>query len=201
MAEAVRAFVAIELSDEARRALAGLVDRLREARVRGMRDVRPEGIHLTLKFLGDVPRTQVDVIVAELSKTASQHSPFGLELGSVGVFPNRTRTRVLWVGIGGDLPSLLGLQRGIEDALAGLGFDRDRRPYSPHLTVARVGDLSTAADRRQANDALDAAGFQPGPRIEVRSIVLMQSRLGRDGASYHPLAHIPLDAIFPDGAN
>ena len=165
MSEVVRAFVAIELGDDAGSALAVLVSRLREARIRALRPVRPEGIHLTLKFLGNVPRARLDSIATEVSKAVSKSMPFALELGGVGVFPDRSRARVLWVGVGGDVPSLIDLQSEVEKAMSGLGFERERRPYSPHLTVARVNDRASASDRRMAAEALFAARFQAGQRI------------------------------------
>ena len=196
MAEVVRAFVAIELGDDAESALAELVSRLSVAQTRAIRPVTPEGIHLTLKFLGNVPLARVDAIATEVSKAVANSRRFDLELGGVGVFPDRSRARVLWVGVGGDVPSLIDLQSDVEGAMSGLGFAKERRPYSPHLTVARVNERASATDRRLAADALFATRFQGGQRIAVTAVVLMQSILGREGAKYRRLAHIPLSGVL-----
>ena len=196
MTEVVRAFVAIELGDAAGSALAALVSQLREARIRAIRPVRPEGIHLNLKFLGNVPRSRIDAIATGVSKAVATSRTFALELGGVGVFPDRSRARVLWVGVGGDVPSLIDLQSEVEEAMSGLGFERERRPYSPHFTVARINDRASASDRRMAAEALFSARFPTGQRIAVTAVVFMQSTLGREGASYRRLAHFPLSEIL-----
>ena len=198
MTDAVRAFVAIELGDDATDALAALVSGLREAGISALRPVRPKSIHLTLKFLGDVPRARLDAIATGLSTAVVKSRPFALELSGVGVFPNRSRARVLWVGGGGDVPSLIDLQSELDKTMHRLGFEMERRPYTPHLTVARVKDRASARDRRLAADALFAAGFQAGRRIAVTAVYLMQSTLGREGAGYRRLARFPLSGNLRD---
>lgn len=192
MSETIRAFLAVRLSVRVKRALADLIEELRLADVRGLRLVRPEGMHLTLKFLGGVPRLQVQSIVDAVSGVALAHSSFTLTLGGVGVFPNRSSPRVLWVGVDGDLDPMLSLQRQIEGALATLGFPRDARGFSPHLTVARLRDGTSPADRRRAAEALFSARIPPGLPIEVGSVELMRSTLHPDGAVYECLASLPL---------
>ena len=188
----VRAFIAIELPEQATRVLAGLVDTLDSLRVRGLRTVRLKGIHLTLKFLGDVGIDQVGPISDALSAAAEGCRPFEVELGSVGVFPSRSEPRVLWVGIGGDVTALLRLHGQVEEALDGLGFPRDRRAFSPHLTVARIRDRTPSADRQRAADALYSARLDSGVVIPVREVVLIQSVLHPDGARYRCISAAPL---------
>ncbi len=190
--DTVRAFLAVELPDEARSALAALVAELDVARLRYMRTVRPESIHLTIKFLGDVPATQTEAITTAVSKGAAACRPFKLELGAVGVYPSPGRARVLWVGLEGDMAQLIDLHGQVEKALASLGFGPEARPYNPHLTVARIGDRASASDRRRAAQVLQGAEFRKGVPLAVGSIVLMRSELGREGARHYPLARIPL---------
>ena len=192
MTETLRVFVAIELPQHAREALAALVRELGRARVKGLVPVRPHGIHLTLKFLGDVPRAEIEPIVAQVSRVVSGSRGFTLTLDGVGVFPGGAAPRVLWVGVDGDLPPLLEVQRGIEGVLADLGHTREAREFSPHLTVARVRRGTPSVDRRRARDALLSAPWVLGLRIDVASISLMSSELSPDGARYHRLAHMPL---------
>lgn len=192
MTETLRAFVAIELPQHARDALAALVRELGRASVRGLVPVRPHGIHLTLKFLGDVPRAEIDPMVAQVSRVVRGSRAFTLTLDGVGVFPGGSEPRVLWVSVDGDLPSLLEVQRGIEEVLAGLGHVREGREFSPHLTVARLRRGTPSVDRRRARDALFSAPWVSGLRINVASISLMRSELSPEGARYHRLAHMPL---------
>ena len=192
MKKTLRAFLAVELPGDAREALAGLVQQLRQARIEGLRPVDPTGIHLTIKFLGKVPRTQVESIVTEVSRMAAGHHSFTIVVNGVGVFPSRDAPRVLWVGVEGDLPMLVDLHRDMEDVLEGLGFARDRREFSPHLTVARIAARASSTDRRRAAEALLSAGFEPGLRIDVRVISLIHSILLPQGARYERLAEMPL---------
>ena len=201
MSEMIRVFVAVELPPKVRSTLADLIEKLRDTQIPGLRLVRPEGIHLTLKFLGDVPKSQVESIVTAVSQAAKASKVFALELGQPGVFPNRNAPRVLWVGIGDDLSPLLALHQQVEDALATLGFAKDRRGFNPHLTVARIRDGTTKADRQKAAEALLSTRIQPGLRIDVNSISLMQSKLLPDGAVYESLASMPLEGGSRNGSN
>lgn len=193
MSKTIRVFVAVELPSKVRSALADLIEKLRDTQIPGLRLVRAEGIHLTLKFLGDVPKSQVESIVAAVSQAAQAGRAFALELGQPGVFPNRNAPRVLWVGIGGDLSPLLALHQQVEDALATLRFAKDRRGFNPHLTVARIREGSSKADRQRAAEAIFSTRVQPGLRIDVDSISLMQSTLLPDGAVYESLASMPIE--------
>ena len=195
MTESVRAFLAIELIDEVKGALAHLVEELRRAEVRGLRPVKPEGMHLTLKFLGDVPRAQVELLVAEVSRVVVEVREFAVELGGVGVFPDGTAPRVLWVGVEGDLTSLRLLHRCMEEALQGLAYGRERRDFSPHLTLARISDRAPSAERRRAREALSSAGWEPGLRVDVEAVSLIRSVLLPQGARYQRLALMPLAGV------
>lgn len=197
MTENVRVFLAIELPDQAKSALASLVEQLKRAQVRGLRPVSPEGIHLTLRFLGEVPKGQIESIVTAVSRVAIEHRPFSLRLRGVGVFPGSSQARVLWVGVEGDLASLLRLHQGIEGVLEELGFARERRELSPHLTVARIRERTPSVERRQAGEALFSAGFEPGLDIGAECISLMRSTLLPHGARYNRLAVMPLAGNTP----
>ena len=188
MEEKIRAFVAIELSAGVRAALAGLTELIRAANVNGVRTSRPEGIHLTLKFLGDISRDQIEAIATAISGIAQTHSAFTLTMGDPGVFPNRNSARVLWMGMDGDLEKLSHLQEHVEEAFEELGFASDHRRFSPHLTLARVRDQTSKTDRLKATDALFSSGPATEPAIAVDSICLMRSMLRPEGAVYERLA-------------
>jgi len=186
--ERLRLFVAIELSDDVREALARVQSELRKLPLPPLRWVRPEGVHLTLKFLGETPTERVPAIEAALRQAVAGLSPFPVALGPLGTFGGR-RPRVLWVGMTGDVDRLQELQGLVERGLAALGFPREGRPYSPHLTLARVPPAAAAGPALE--EALAAA---PPLRasMEAREVSLMVSRLQPGGAVYERLAAFPL---------
>ena len=185
--ERVRCFVAIELPDEARQSLAVLVAGLREAEVRGLRPVNPDGVHLTLKFLGDVPTSQLDAVSAALEGAATDAHPFDLELRGVGGFPNLRRPRVLWVGVGRDLEALQRLYEAVEEALAPLGFPPEGRAFTPHLTLARLRDGTSPQERARAAGQLTSLAWAEGAAVPVGGVSLMRSTLRPGGAVYSRL--------------
>ncbi len=198
MRQPVRAFVAIELPDRAKDALARVVGELRAARLGGLRAVRPEGIHLTLKFLGDVPADRIDAIGAAAERAARQHAPFALELSGVGAFPSGRAPRVLWAGIAGDLDGLGALQASVDGCLADLGFARERRAFNPHLTLARLRDSASREERSRALCVLRAAQPREAMSLDVDAIALFQSTLTPGGAVYRRLLRVPLAGACPD---
>ena len=182
--EQVRCFVAVELPAEARRCVGGLVAGLREADVRGLRPVNPEGVHLTLKFLGDVAASQVGAVSSAMEGAAADARPFDLELRGVGGFPDLRRPRVLWVGVAGDLEALQRLYEAVEEALAPLGFPPEGRAFTPHLTLARLRDGTSPEDRARAATQLTSLAWEEGARVPVRGVSLMRSTLRPGGAVY-----------------
>ena len=189
--EKVRVFVAVELPDTVKGEFAGLAAAIDALGVRGARTVRPEGIHLTLKFLGDVSVELLPEIEAAMDSAAGEVSPFDLSLGDAGVFPNPRATRVLWVGVEGDLDSLGRLQQRVEENLAELGFGPERRGFNPHITAGRVRDRVSNADRRRVTETLLSHEYARPP-IRVESISLIRSTLRPDGAVYEPIYGVSL---------
>ena len=194
----VRAFVAAELPSEARAALTRLVEILDQAGIKGLRTVRPDGIHLTLKFLGDVPGDRVGAISGALVQVCREHTPFTLKLAGAGAFPARGSHRILWIGLDGEIERLRVLQRRLDLSLVPLGFAAERRAFSPHLTVARVRDGTPAGDRRRAAEILDSGWSVPAFAFPVTSLSLIRSTLRPDGAVYDRLASAPLADDSPE---
>ena len=186
MTETVRAFVAIELPDVVRTALGAAIAEI--GALRGVRPVRPEGVHLTLKFLGDVEAGRLGPVSEAIGEVARFVAPFSLGLGGTGVFPGTREPRVLWAGITGQLGELRELWRAIQTATSVLGFARDRRGFSPHLTLARIRHGSPPGDMKRAVEALSRVEFADGIRMPVDRLSLMRSTLGPQGASYARLA-------------
>lgn len=188
----MRLFFAIEMPPEVRAELAALVERLRP-RAEGVRWVRPEGIHLTLRFLGEVGPERLEPIVAAGRAVPAGEAP-RLRLGDLGAFPGRGRPRVIWVGLEEAGAALDRLREGLESELERAGFAREGRDWSPHLTLGRV---RPGGDPR----ASLAAGAAPASlEFEAREFVLMESRLEPSGARYERRAAFPLTGAGGPGA-
>lgn len=189
--EKLRVFVAIELPGEVKTEIAGLVSSIDALGLRGARTVRPEGIHLTLKFLGDVSAEAIPEIRSAMDAAASEATPFDLSLGDAGVFPSAAAARVLWVGVVGDLDHLNRLQQAVEQSLSRLGFRPERRGFNPHITVGRLRDSVSRSDRRRVTDALFSHECAR-PGISVERVSLIRSVLRPDGAIYEPIYTVGL---------
>jgi 2'-5' RNA ligase len=187
----LRLFVACELPQPARDALALIQNELRAKGAAPLRWVRPEGIHLTLKFLGSVPLSQLEPIDNALAAAIDAPFTLSLRLGAAGSFGGRQRLRVVWVSLEGDVEELVRLADRVERALEPLGFPREKRAYSPHLTLARVPDHATVDERLRLASLLDSYRPPPLPSIEVSTVSLMQSFLEQTGARYQCLAEFP----------
>ena len=185
MAETVRAFVAADLPPEVVTELARLVSALAEERVRGLRTVRPEGVHLTLKFLGGVPHGEVPALSSAISSVVRRYRPFTLKVEGFGAYPGNHSPRVLWAGVSGP-DQLVRLRGDIEESLTSLGFAADSRRWSPHLTLARIRDGTSKRDRQTAWNALSS--LRPiSQETTVSSVSLVASRLTPRGAVYSTL--------------
>jgi 2'-5' RNA ligase len=181
---AIRAFIAIELDDAVRRAAAEVIAALREGpggdRVRW---VRPENLHVTLRFLGDIDPAQVAPIAGNLRRAAADQRRFRLELGRVGAFPSARRPRVVVCDVGPREP-LEGLAGAVERAVVEAGFEPERRRFRAHLTLGRVSG--------RARSPVTAPVTAAGESLAVDEIVLFRSQLQRSGAIHTPLERIAL---------
>lgn len=189
MAEKWRAFVAVEMPPEIKAALGELQQRLQAAGLKA-RWVRPENMHLTLKFLGDIDPAAVGEIATAL-KQAAAVGPFSLPVAAVGVFPDAGRPRVIWVGLDDAGGRLVGLQQSIDAALAGCGFAREQRPFRGHLTLAR---FRGAVGREPLQQVLQEFGRVEIGRLAVDGLVLFRSILRPAGPLYARLLAQPLNA-------
>ncbi|MDE2824459.1 MAG: RNA 2',3'-cyclic phosphodiesterase [Chloroflexota bacterium] len=189
----IRAFLAIRLPDDVTAALGHLTDQMAQARVGGLKPVRPENMHLTLKFFGNINARQVESIVDTVTHTVKSIRPFTLRLGNVGAYPNNRSPRVLWVGLDGDVAPLQDAHRRIETALEQVSIKPDPREFRPHLTIARIRDHASHADRRRAAEALFSAEFRSGISIPADHVSLIRSVLRPQGPQYTPLAEISLN--------
>jgi len=188
----IRAFIAIALEPGL---IAGLqkIQQELQAKLPGnpVRWVKPEQLHLTLRFLGNVPKDSMDNLAAALHRAAAGVAPLRLVLEGAGCYPNRDSPRVVWVGIRGDLDSLRGLQAQIEQEAQAFGDHTDERVFQPHLTMGRV--TAGAIPARKVGEVIERAAVPKLGDWTVRQILLMQSELSSGGARYTTLAAVPLN--------
>lgn len=178
MSEKIRLFIAIDLPEAVKDLLAETaVHMSQNSPNRAVRWVTREQMHLTLRFLGDTAVAQLPSLQNELTQLAARHQPFQLRLQSLGAFPNQKRPRVVWAGLAGDLAPLRKMQAELEDRVVALGWEREKRPFSPHLTLGRVKDAGQVR-RLNWEVALVEVGF------EVTAVQLVQSELRPSGAVY-----------------
>jgi 2'-5' RNA ligase len=176
----VRAFVALELDERLRESIGDLQKQLRP-RLAGIRLARPEGIHLTLRFLGPTSPAQVEKLGPLLAEAASSCPPADARVAGLGTFPARGRPRVLWLGLEVEA-SILDLQRACERAARSVGFEREERPFTAHLTLGRW----RAPAPRPDLPAVDLG------TIRLERLVLFRSDLRPDGAVYTSVAGFAL---------
>lgn len=189
----MRLFVAAELDADVRRRLEDIQRSLRAVPLQ-VRWVKPEGIHLTLKFLGEVGSGRLDPIRDALAGALARVGAFTLSAEGVGTFPPRGLPRVIWVGLQGDLPAAERLQAAIDAALATCGFPPESRPFRPHLTLGRV----TGGGHGNWAEFLAREGVAQAGRFAVGECVLFRSHLDPGGARYEPLARFALQpAVAP----
>ena len=183
----MRCFVAIELPTRVREQLADLQARLQELD-RFVRWTRPEQIHLTLKFLGEVPDGQVPDICSALIEAAAHLQPPTINVRDVSCFPgnNRARARVVWAGVAGPPPELVACYETLERAFADLGYPPEKRAFKPHLTIGRSRQPEGAREIRSLLSP--AQNFRCEPFVATE-LTLFQSVLGHHGPTYTVLTH------------
>jgi 2'-5' RNA ligase len=198
--EQIRSFIAIELPDELKLGLTQLQDRLKSGRQPWVKWVDPYSIHLTLKFLGNIEVDRIGAITKVLEAAVQGISPFHLEVKDLGVFPNLRRVQVVWVGISGEADKLVKLQQRIESNLTPLGFTAEARPFTPHLTLARLRNQVSLDERQRLGQLISSTRLEAAYSIEVEAINLMRSQLTREGAIYSRISSVELNKPLPTAA-
>ncbi len=183
----IRAFIAVNITPEIGQMLETILREL-QLDLKGVpvRWVPVKNIHITLKFLGDVSESNLDVLKKIISGEAAAHSSFEISVRGLGAFPSTKRPRVIWVGV--QAPAeLAALQRAIEHETAKLGYPREDRPFSPHLTIGRVSRNANTNDLQRIGSVVMEA--KPGyvEAAKVEEVYLYRSDLQPSGALYTPL--------------
>jgi 2'-5' RNA ligase len=189
--ETLRTFIALDMPPEIKVALEKYVQPLKSLRGR-VSWVKPQNLHLTLKFLGDTPADRIDEIAAALQEAASSAAPFSAAVSDSGVFPNDEHPRVLWIGINEKSGTLLKLAQDLDTRMQQFGFAKEKRFFAPHLTIGRAKDAHLAEIVR----ALKEKPFAAMP-AQFQEIIFMRSELHPAGSIYTPLRKLMLGKIDP----
>jgi 2'-5' RNA ligase len=184
--ETIRAFLALDPPPEVLRKIADIQGMLRMNIQGALKWVRPEGIHLTLKFFGAIAAKAVSAVSEVVAGQAAGARPFNLEAKGLGVFPDTRRPRVLWLGIGGEVERLSALQQAIDQGLEACGYPREQRPFRAHLTLARIKSPQGLGG---LDGVLAAKGSESAGKFTATGLTLFKSDLTPKGAIYTALDH------------
>lgn len=189
--KAMRAFLAVDPPEEIFNEIIKIQERLKKTIGGDIRWVRPEGIHLTLKFFGYVYQSDVANISLVVKNNVANMKALMLNVRNLGAFPSLNRPRVLWLGLDGDTDALISLQVEIDTGFQEYGFKKEERPFRPHLTLARIKEprgLDGLAEAVKKNEDYNAGSFT------ISGLTLFKSELRPTGAIYTKLSHFP----FPE---
>lgn len=184
----IRTFLAVDLPDSLRPQLALVQGELKRSQA-DVRWVAVGNIHLTLKFFGNLPDTEVDPIAQAAREVTAKQEPFQLQITDAGAFPSVKSPRVIWLGLGGDLIPLAQMYNKLEKAFAALGHLPEGRPFNPHLTLGRV---KSPQNRHRLAKLLETLPPLNWPPFKVGEIILFKSTLTPQGSIYTPLQVVPL---------
>jgi 2'-5' RNA ligase len=187
----LRTFIAVEISPEVRSSALRLIERLRASQAK-VKWIEAENLHFTLKFLGDVAAEQINDVCRAVEEAASPFTPFELVTKGCGAFPSPARPRTVWLGVEEGSEPMELLVQAIERTLEQLGFAREHRRFTPHLTLGRVREGPAAGLMQLAELIAKHADFDAGSMI-VDEVTVFSSTLGRGGSKYEALARIDLN--------
>ncbi len=187
----LRLFIAVEIPHGIRQAIHDKATAVLQRTVGPLvRFVPPENMHLTLKFLGDVSPSSVELLTRMLRAEADSLRPFDMRISGLGSFPSLKRARVIYIGIQAEA-GLEALHRGVESASRRLGYESEERPFSPHLTVGRVRQDVTVSDQQRIRSALEGLRIDSLGTARVDSVHLFKSDLKPSGSVYTKLFAAP----------
>jgi 2'-5' RNA ligase len=190
--EKIRAFIAIELSEDVRRTLTRLQNTLKSGCRAPVRWTDPDATHLTLQFLGDIDSGLTGKITSSMEDASRGIHPFRLAVSGLGVFPDPARVRVVWVRLGGNIETLGKLQKSIESAIKTLGFTPEARAFTPHLTLGRVRDNARPEERQNLGQLVARVTVESDSGLEVNSVHLIKSQLTPQGPIYTRIGSVEL---------
>ncbi len=178
----MRLFIACDLSQAQKHELETIQHQMTNY-LSGVRWVKPQGLHLTLSFLGDIDESFINPLHKVLEKVALTNNPFLFNLGGCGVFPNISKARVLWIGVREGEEELQSIKKELDYGLEGLGFVAEKRRYKPHLTIGR---MRYPVEEKMIRRFLEETSDFSSSTAKVSKLVLYESRLTAHGAYYYP---------------
>lgn len=180
---ATRTFISVNIENKKTLEHLTTAQRILSSTGADIKTVEPENIHVTLKFLGEIPETQVQMVKEKIREI--KFTPIILEVEETGVFPNLRRPRVIWAGIKGEIEQLRKVFNELEEKLESIGFKKERRRFQPHITIARV---RSGRDRENLVRELIQLQNTKYGEITVNHVSFMKSELTRRGPIYTQLA-------------
>lgn len=187
----IRAFIAVEIPRDVKLLLSQIQSDLKAGCRTPVKWVETQNLHLTLKFLGDTDAGKAAAILTAIEEGTGGIRPLRVKTGEPGVFPNARRPQVIWMGLTGDIQILARLQQGIDSALTPLGFKAENRPFRPHLTIGRVRDSASPAEREDLGRLVSHVTVADQV-FTVDAVHLIQSLLTREGPVYTVLGSVTL---------
>jgi len=184
----LRAFIAISLPPQVRELSVRVRDRFRECDAM-ISWVQPENVHLTIKFLGNISEEKITPVVKGIRKALGRARPFTMEINEVGVFPNLKYPRIIWMGIENPVHTLIDLENRISEGMEALGFPREEKKFTPHITLGRVRSLK---GKNRLIEIIQSQRMLYCEAVDVRSVQLYKSELSRTGALHTVLASVGL---------
>ena len=185
----IRSFLAFELSQEMRDTVSGVYENVRNSRL-DVRWVRPQGIHITVVFMGDVREEDIAGIGSDVGRVCSEFGPFHASLNAVGCFPNCRNPRVLWIGLEGEIERMSNFRDELQKRLTAFGVTPERRGFNPHLTLGRFKRPSR--DESELGKLIDQYRDLTSPVCSLHELVLFKSDLKPGGAIYTKVLSWPL---------
>lgn len=184
---ALRCFISAEFPESLKQDISAAADALKKSGA-DIKWVSPESLHITLKFLGHTEESIVQEIITVLQKKIAPYNPFYIKIAGIGCFPEKRHPKIIWVGVE-DSALLRRLQEDVEEEMAGLGYPREKRAFSPHLTIGRVRSQRRITEILKRLEEFRTLSFGT---MEINKVSLMKSELKPAGAEYSAVAEISL---------
>ena len=188
MSKKIRAFIAIPIENSVKKKIAEIQDNIKTNNNWEVKWVKPDNIHLTLKFLGDINSEDINQVENSLVKSVKNIKKFSLKIKGVGVFPNLNKPRVIWVGINDSNSLIKNLYKRIENNMHEIGFLKEKRSFNPHLTIGRIKNNILKSELKQTLIEYDQFNID----FICDSVLLYKSVLKPTGSEYSVIADIPL---------
>ena len=189
MSKRIRTFIAVELAAPMRNRLVKLQQELAPA-AHDVKWVESENIHLTLKFLGEVDETDLYEVCKTIEKAVRDEAPFEMSIAGVGAFPTARRPRVVWAGVTEGDRALIRIHKVLDQALRGLGYASEDRPFTPHVTLGRIRRTDTSPSLQAA---IESQSLWKAGQCTVREVLVMGSQLTPDGPRHHVMSRTQLE--------